>query len=243
MSAEVAQKVTAKNDNIPSQTLVTSSIVVPASSTARRSSRYDEDNNLKRRASEDEDANRDTEENKRPRLDMNNTELKKRSQRMFGLMMGTLTKFKNDIQNKTEASLKQEKINQKIQEKLKKEREELAEKMKREEQEKREKIARQKKEDEERRVAELRECWSKQKKNLANFLCTKTSPPLYYLPAKLSSASLETIAEQKRQLALASSASAQVDDNNVSEEKEAHTVDVEMEEATEAGNGKKEIRW
>ncbi|CAG8599940.1 6812_t:CDS:2, partial [Paraglomus brasilianum] len=178
MSAEVAQKVTAKNDNIPSQTLVTSSIVVPASSTARRSSRYDEDNHLKRRASEDEDANRDPEENKRPRLDMNNTELKKRSQRMFGLMMGTLTKFKNDIQNKTEA----------------------------------------------------RECWSKQKKNLANFLCTKTSPPLYYLPAKLSSTSLETIAEQKRQLALASSASAQVDDNNVSEEKEAHTMDVEMED-------------
>jgi len=71
----------------------------------------------------------------------------------------TSAKFFCDFPNSSlcfySQSLKQEKINQKIQEKLKKEREELAEKMKREEQEKREKIARQKKEDEERRVAEL----------------------------------------------------------------------------------------
>ena len=51
--------------------------------------------------------------------------------------------------------INKEQINQKVQEKLKKEREELTEKIKREDQEKRERIARQKKEEEQRRTAEL----------------------------------------------------------------------------------------
>lgn len=34
---------------------------------------------------------------------MTNNEVKKRSQRIFGMLLGTLTKFKNESQNKTEA--------------------------------------------------------------------------------------------------------------------------------------------
>ncbi|CAJ0827762.1 5370_t:CDS:10 [Entrophospora sp. SA101] len=131
------------------QTVVTSSIVVPSTSAARRNSR--QDTLPKRRASNDM-TRQNYEESKRPRLDMNNSELKKRGQRMFGVLLGTLTKFKSESQNKSEA----------------------------------------------------RDCWTTQKKNLANFLSTATEPSLYYLPARLSQVMLETIAEQKRQLALAS---------------------------------------
>lgn len=51
--------------------------------------------------------------------------------------------------------IKREQIDQKLQEKLKKDHEELVEKMKREEQERKEKIAREKREAEEKRINDL----------------------------------------------------------------------------------------
>ncbi|RIA94769.1 pinin/SDK/memA/ protein conserved region-domain-containing protein [Glomus cerebriforme] len=215
-------------DVVPSQTVVTSSIVVPSTSTAKRSSRSDA--LPKRRASSDF-SRHNTEEAKRPRLDMTNNEVKKRSQRLFGVLLGTLTKFKNESQNKTEAEIKREQIDQKLQEKLKKDHEELVEKMKREEQERKEKVAREKREAEEKRINDLKECWKNQKRNLANFLCTTTEPPLYYLPARLSQPMLETIAVQKRHLALTLSSSIHQDENSTNEDdNNAEEDEIEMVE-------------
>ncbi|CAJ0887375.1 5396_t:CDS:2 [Entrophospora sp. SA101] len=134
------------------QTVVTSSIVVPSTSAARRNSR--QDTLPKRRASNDM-TRQNYEESKRPRLDMNNSELKKRGQRMFGVLLGTLTKFKSESQNKSEAEIKREQIEQKLKEKLKKDHEELVEKMKREEEERKEKVAKDKREAEQKRINEL----------------------------------------------------------------------------------------
>uniref|UniRef100_A0A1D1YF59 Uncharacterized protein C26F1.02 n=1 Tax=Anthurium amnicola TaxID=1678845 RepID=A0A1D1YF59_9ARAE len=215
-------------DVVPSQTVVTSSIVIPSTSTAKRSSRSDA--LPKRRASSDF-SRHNTEEAKRPRLDMTNNEVKKRSQRLFGVLLGTLTKFKNESQNKTEAEIKREQIDQKLQEKLKKDHDELVEKMKREEQERKEKIAREKREAEEKRINDLKECWKNQKRNLANFLCTTTEPPLYYLPARLSQPMLETITVQKRHLALTLSSSIHQDENSTNEdENKTEEEDIEMVE-------------
>jgi len=232
-----------KADVVPSQTVVTSSIVIPSTSAAKRSSRSDA--LPKRRASSDF-SRHNTEEAKRPRLDMTNNEVKKRSQRLFGMLLGTLTKFKNESQNKTEAEIKREQIDQKLQEKLKKDHEELVEKMKREEQERKEKIAREKREAEEKRINDLKECWKNQKRNLANFLCTTTEPPLYYLPARLSQPMLETIAVQKRHLALTLSSSihqdgnlTNEDDNNAEEEEDIDMVEKSNEEENQ--NNKEEI--
>ncbi|CAG8685933.1 14071_t:CDS:2, partial [Ambispora leptoticha] len=101
MSAEMIQTTDDSDDLPTSQTVVSSSIVIPSTSSARRSSRYDEDQHSKRRANED--SKRSLEENKRPRLNVEDGEFKKRGQRMFGMILGTLTKFKNDSQNKSEA--------------------------------------------------------------------------------------------------------------------------------------------
>jgi len=148
MATDVSEQLDTNADVAPSQTVVTSSIVVPSTSTAKRSSRSDA--LPKRRASSDF-SRHNTEDAKRPRLDMTNNEVKKRSQRLFGMLLGTLTKFKNESQNKTEAEIKREQIDQKLQEKLKKDHEELVEKMKREEQERKEKVAREKREAEEKK--------------------------------------------------------------------------------------------
>ncbi|CAG8615280.1 721_t:CDS:2 [Acaulospora morrowiae] len=200
MATEIVERLENNAESVPSQTVVTSSIVIPSTSTAR-SGRQD---SLPKRRSSNDLSRQGTEESKRPRLDTKDAEVKKRGQRIFGMLMGTLTKFKNDSQNKSEAEIKRDQIVQKTQEKLKKEHEELVNKMKTEEQERRERIAREKREAEERRIKELRECWSAQKKNLANFLRTNAEPPLYYLPAKVSQPMVETIARQKRQLVLES---------------------------------------
>ncbi|CAI2163776.1 11772_t:CDS:2 [Funneliformis geosporum] len=200
------------NADTPSQTVVTSSIVVPSTSTAKRSSRNDA--LPKRRASSDF-SRHNTEEAKRPRLNITSNEAKKRGQRLFGVLLGTLTKFKTESQNKSEAEIKREQIDQKLQEKLKKDHD------------------------------ELKECWKNQKRNLANFLCTTSEPPLYYLPARLSQPMLETIAVQKRHLALTLSPSIQPDipDVILTNEKEnnAEVTDIIMIEQSNVLDQNKEL--
>ncbi|KAK9766182.1 hypothetical protein K7432_004919 [Basidiobolus ranarum] len=139
----------------------------------------------------------DSHETKRPRL-VEDKEVKRRGQRMFGMLLGTLNKIKDQSKHKSEAEIKREKLEQKLQEKLKKEKEELAEKVKVEQESRKEKILAQRKVDERKRKGELRENLKNQKNKLAGFLKTKTTPALYYLPAKPSGRHMDTIAEQKK---------------------------------------------
>lgn len=74
---------------------------------------------------------------------------------MFANILGTLTKFKNEAQHKSEAEIKREQIDQKLQEKLKRERDELSSKMRREEEQRRAKLIEQKRLDEERKINEV----------------------------------------------------------------------------------------
>ncbi|CAG8460818.1 9443_t:CDS:2 [Acaulospora colombiana] len=152
MATEIVDRLENNSENVPSQTVVTSSIVIPSTSIVRSGR---QDSLPKRRASGDL-SRQSTEESKRPRLDTKDAEVKKRGQRLFGVINGTLTKFKNESQNKTEAEIKRDQIVQKTQEKLKKDHEELVNQMKTEEQERRERIAREKREAEERRNRELK---------------------------------------------------------------------------------------
>lgn len=80
-------------------------------------------------------------------------------------------------------------------------------------------------------LIQQKECWKNQKRNLANFLCTTTEPPLYYLPARLSQPMVETITVQKRHLALTLSSSIHQDGNSTNEdENNAEEEDIEMAE-------------
>ncbi|CAG8468505.1 7957_t:CDS:2, partial [Funneliformis mosseae] len=98
---------------------------------------------------------------------------------------------------------------------------------------------------EERRINDLKECWKNQKRNLANFLCTTSEPPLYYLPARLSQPMLETIAVQKRHLALTLSPSIQPDIQDVistnEKENNAEETDLIMIEQSNVVGQHKEV--
>ncbi|CAG8499423.1 4007_t:CDS:2 [Dentiscutata heterogama] len=193
MATEFADRFETNTESGPSQTVVTSSIVIPT--TSKRSGRQDA---LPKRRASNELARQNNDETKRPRLDMNNKEVKKRSRKMFGVLLDTLTKFKNESQNKTEAEIKREQLERKLQEKLKKEHEELVENIRKEEQERRERIVREKREAEEKR--------------------TNEAPSLYYLPVKMSQSVVQTIAIQKRQVALESSSLISHSENGNNEE-------------------------
>ncbi|RUS24259.1 pinin/SDK/memA/ protein conserved region-domain-containing protein [Jimgerdemannia flammicorona] len=121
---------------------------------------------------------------KRPRLDTTNPDVRKRGQRMFANILGTLTKFKNESQHKSEAEIKREQIEQKLQEKLKRERDELSIKMRKEDEDKKAKAIEQKKMEEEKRLNLIRNTARLQKSYLANYILTDAQPRLYYLPAK-----------------------------------------------------------
>ncbi|OZJ04011.1 hypothetical protein BZG36_03621 [Bifiguratus adelaidae] len=95
---------------------------------------------------------------KKPRMS-DNADLQKRSKRMFGVLLGTLNKFKDETSKMSEAAQKRKDLEARLADKLQKDREELHE----------QKVA----------TAEY---------NLrtAHFLKTTTEPALYYLPKALS---------------------------------------------------------
>jgi hypothetical protein len=58
---------------------------------------------------------------KRPRLDLDNKEFKARGKRMLGMIFNTLDKFKKDTTEQSEADKRRKEIENKLQERLKKE--------------------------------------------------------------------------------------------------------------------------
>ncbi|KAI8973749.1 pinin/SDK/memA/ protein conserved region-domain-containing protein [Mycotypha africana] len=137
------------------------------------------------------------EEVKRPRLTDTDAATKQRNKRLFGTLLGTLNKFKDDVAKTSDIDKNRQAINEKLQEKLDQERKELAEKLKarREEKLRLEEMKAQRERkllEEKRELAEII-----QKEKLANFLKTTTEPALYYLPQKLTDQMSETIKDQK----------------------------------------------
>ncbi|KAJ3112564.1 hypothetical protein HDU96_004415 [Phlyctochytrium bullatum] len=119
---------------------------------------------------------------KRPRID-NDPQQRKRGQRMFGVLLGTLSKFKETTNKKTEAEIRREQLEQRLQEKLKKEHEELQERVRQDQETKRARIAAQRQEEARKRAQTIKETQASQRANLARYLRTKTEPSVFFLPA------------------------------------------------------------
>ncbi|KAG1225342.1 hypothetical protein G6F35_003466 [Rhizopus arrhizus] len=132
---------------------------------------------------------------KRPRLEINEAG-RNRNKRLFGVLLGTLNKFKDDTEQTSEVDKKRREINQKLQEKLDSEKRAIVEKIEARKLEK-ERMEQMKKKEEEKIIAEKKELFEvEQKKMLANFLRTTTEPNLYYLPDKLTDEMSQTIEKQ-----------------------------------------------
>ncbi|KAJ3090992.1 hypothetical protein HK102_001991 [Quaeritorhiza haematococci] len=135
---------------------------------------------------------------KRPRVDSLNPESKKRGQRLFGVLMGHLNKFKEQSTQKSEAEIRREQLEARLQEKLRKEKEELAEKVKRDHEERRERLLTQRQEEDAKRQADMKQTWKTQRSQLSHFIRTTSKPCIYYLPAKHNDRTLQLLADSKR---------------------------------------------
>ncbi|TPX52431.1 hypothetical protein SeMB42_g01422 [Synchytrium endobioticum] len=164
-------------------------------------------------AKKDDDANASV--TKRARLaSSGDVESRKRGQRMFGSILGTLNKAKQETQHKSASQLKREELEKKLQEKLAKEKDELEAKVKQDNEERKEKFLAARKADDEKRFAVAIQHLRSHKQHLSNWLKTTAHPSIYYLPAKLSEETQQKLADAKRQavvdtMKLNSSASAE----------------------------------
>jgi len=123
---------------------------------------------------------------------------KSRNKRMFGMLLGTLQKFKDDSAQKTDKDIRREEINKKLEEAEKKEKEELSLQRRELFTERRAKQAElnalQRKVD----MAELQEEWDKHGEKLSHFIMTKANPPIFYLPAKHNDKTQKLLEESTR---------------------------------------------
>lgn len=126
---------------------------------------------------------------KRPSLDTNNEETKRRSKNLFNrALMGTLKQFKTENESKSEAEQRRLDVEQKIQQKVKEEEIKSIEDQKKAFQEQKEKELALREEVvqqlEQKALELLNLKWDHHRDQLAPFLKTEAKPPIYYKLAK-----------------------------------------------------------
>jgi len=126
-------------------------------------------------------------EKPRPSLDASSKEAKSRNKRVFGLVLSTLQGFKTDLNKKSQAALRREELEQKVETKVVQEHENFTEQQKRaiqEEKEKESALREQiKKNQEEKEQLILKFKWEQQRTQLSKFIRTETKPYIYFREA------------------------------------------------------------
>ena len=130
----------------------------------------------------------DPPEKKKPAL-IESEEVKKRSKRMFGLMLGTL----NSLKEKSSSEIKREKVQEKLLAKLAQEKKEMELKIQQETMAKKSKILEKRKIDDSLRYKTMMETVNSVLEKYSGFCQTETLPPIYFLPMVHSEKSLENL--------------------------------------------------
>ncbi|KAI8813034.1 pinin/SDK/memA/ protein conserved region-domain-containing protein [Cladochytrium replicatum] len=147
---------------------------------------------------------------KRPRPDVNaDAELKKRSKRMFGVLLGTLSEFKQASTQKSEKDLRREQIILKTQEKMQKDREELAAKVQQEQEERRKHFQEERQRLEQERAIYTKNALQAQHEYFSRFIKTTSGPPIYYLPVKHNEKTAALLVESREKTTAAAAAIAE----------------------------------
>ncbi|KAI8049981.1 pinin/SDK/memA/ protein conserved region-domain-containing protein [Syncephalis plumigaleata] len=127
---------------------------------------------------------------------INKEEVKQRSRRMLGVMLGTLNSIKKANENKSEAMLRREALETKLQDRLFKEKEEIEKKREAAQEERRQKALEARRHMYEKRQRQSAAASVRRRFHMAKYLKTKTGPELYYLPAKLTDVQHDQIEKQ-----------------------------------------------
>ncbi|TRZ02724.1 hypothetical protein DNTS_011101 [Danionella cerebrum] len=144
----------------------------------RRDSRHDSD------AEEEDDV-------KKPAL---------QNRRMFGLLMGTLQKFKQESNVSTERLKKRQEIEQKLEVQAEQERKKVESERRELFEERRAKQTELRLLEHKVELAQMQEEWNAHNSKLIKYIRTKTKPPIFYLPGRMCSATQKLLEESQKKL-------------------------------------------
>ena len=124
-----------------------------------------------------------------------NTEGKNRNKRMFGHLLGTLTKFQKESKSQQEKENLRHQIEEKLEEKARAEKDEIRKERQSLFQERRKQQAKLRRLEHKMELVQIHDDWEGQTRKLMNFIRTKAKPHLFYLPKMHTPASEKRLEE------------------------------------------------
>eukprot|EP00112_Aurelia_sp_Birch-Aquarium-sp1_P010308 Seg2207.2 transcript_id=Seg2207.2/GoldUCD/mRNA.D3Y31 product=Pinin protein_id=Seg2207.2/GoldUCD/D3Y31 len=135
-----------------------------------------------------------------PKEKVEDTKTASRNRRMFGFLIGTLQKFKEDTRQKTMGERKREEIEKKLEQKAEVEKQELSTQRRELFQTRKQKQIELKNLERKMENAVLKEEIRSHNVNLEHFILLKATPPLFYLPARHTETTRRRLDESIKEL-------------------------------------------